>query len=72
LNFKVFILGYLTLGEWFFLTQFFTKTFYELFFVRFYFFSSCAQRPATTAAKRLAMLNDVAFVGGSFIILFLL
>jgi hypothetical protein len=25
------------------------------------------QRPATTTAKRLAKLDDVAFVGGSFI-----
>jgi hypothetical protein len=39
-------------------------------FCRYYFliFPSCAQRPATTTAKRLAKLGDVVFVGSSFFI----
>jgi hypothetical protein len=46
--------------KWFF---YFTDYFFD--------FISCAQRPATTTAKRLAKLDDVAFVGGCLIFIHL-
>jgi hypothetical protein len=41
--------------------------FYGYFLVDILILSGCMQRPATTTAKRLAKLDDVAFVGSRII-----